>query len=88
MTARFLSGLSKGSDRKSLRYWSRAADDAGAMDYGDLERVRAEAAALRERLDRLIHVADSRLALPRVDYAPVPKPLHSDWGWRPPLWLV
>ncbi len=86
MTARFLSGLSKGPDRKSLRYWSQAADDAPDMDYAELEGLRSDAAALRERLERLIHIADSRLAVPRVGATEVPRPLHCDWAWRPPLW--
>ncbi|MEM0948267.1 MAG: DUF6478 family protein [Pseudomonadota bacterium] len=85
MTARFLSGFSKAPDRKTLRYWSRAADDAGNMDYAELEQLRSDAGALRERLDRLIHVADGRLAWPRAEDAAVEKPLHCDWAWRPPL---
>ncbi len=79
-------GLGRGGEARELRQWSRAATEAAEMDLSDLRTLRDRAGALRARLDRLIHVADSRLALPRIGAAAVPKPLHCDWAWRPPLW--
>ena len=69
-----------------LRRWGRAADDADKMDLLELEALRDSAGALRERLEQVLHVAEGRLALPRVGAAAVPRPLHADWAWRPPLW--
>ena len=85
MTARFLTGRSGGGG-KALKHWSRAAEDAKTMELAELEQLRSDAAALRERLERVLHVADGRLALPRVAAAEVARPLHADWAWRPPLW--
>ncbi|GGG69625.1 hypothetical protein GCM10011415_16350 [Salipiger pallidus] len=70
----------------TLRRWSRAADDAGEADLGLLRRQRSAARALRQRLDRLIHVADARLALPVIGNQSFPRPAESDWAWRPELW--
>lgn len=41
---------------------------------------------LRAHLDRLIHVADERLALPVIGSNSFPKPHNADWAWRPELW--
>ncbi len=41
---------------------------------------------LRTHLDRLIHVADERLALPAVGSTSFPRPHNADWAWRPELW--
>ena len=51
-----------------------------------LRRQRTRARLLRAHLDRLIHVADERLALPVVGSESFPKPHNADWAWRPELW--
>ena len=51
-----------------------------------LRRQRARARALKTHLDKLIHVADERLALPAVGSTNFPKPHNADWAWRPELW--
>ncbi|MDJ1009140.1 MAG: DUF6478 family protein [Paracoccaceae bacterium] len=73
-------------ERRTLRRWSRLADAAGTSDPETLKRVRSNARALQQRVDRLLHTADGRLALPMVGAAGIKKPLHTDWAWRPELW--
>ena len=41
---------------------------------------------MRRQLDRLIHVAEGRLALPVIGSNAIPRPLGTDWAWRPDLW--
>lgn len=73
-------------ERGTLRRWDRAAEEAGEIDLLTLEALRDRAQALRRRIDRLLHIADARLTLPRIGAAEVPRPLHTDWAARPPLW--
>lgn len=78
--------LSSVLDRSTLRRWSRVADDVDTLDPVTLRRARARARKLAERLDRVIHVAEGRLAGPAGRGAAVRRPLHSDWTWRPDIW--
>lgn len=72
--------------RQALRQWSRAADEAETLDLASLGRLRSRARQLRSRLDRLLFVADNRLALPAIGSNAIAKPLHTDWAYRPELW--
>ncbi|MBU2981601.1 hypothetical protein KO498_07205 [Lentibacter algarum] len=72
--------------RLSLRRWAKAARSARAASIEQLRQERNEARKLKSQLDRLIHVADERLALPMVGSYSFEKPFDSDWAWRPELW--
>ena len=41
----------------------------------------------RTQLDRLLHVAEGRIAQPQIGANAFPKPYGTDWSWRPELWL-
>lgn len=69
-----------------LTRWARAAREAGSADLADLRQQRLHARKLRHHLDELIHVAESRLALPMIGSSAFRRPHGSDWGWRPELW--
>ena len=71
---------------RTLSRWTRAAQAAESAELSDLRKQRARAQALSQKLDRVIHVADSRLALPRIGSASFPRPAGTDWAWRPNLW--
>lgn len=71
---------------RALRKWRRAAVDADQAKLTDLRTQRTHARQLRGHLDRLIHVAEGRLALPIVGSSFFPKPHGTDWSWRPALW--
>jgi len=71
--------------RHALGAWGRAADAAPGMDPADLRPLRSRAAQLRRRLDRVIHAADGRLALPPGGESAVRRPLGSDWAWQPEI---
>ncbi|MGV6849183.1 MAG: DUF6478 family protein [Marinibacterium sp.] len=72
--------------RQSLRHWRRAAQGTATAKLSQLRGQRSQARALRTHLDRLIHEADGRLALPRIGTNAFPRPPGTDWGWRPDLW--
>lgn len=71
---------------KTLAKWARAARKAPSADLPALRRQRSKARLLKTHLDRLIHTADNRLALPVLGSTSFPKPHNADWAWRPELW--
>ena len=82
-TLGFLGGL---LHRRAMRRWERIAGQAATMRLSNLRLARLRALQLRTLLDRVVHVADSRLTLPLIGSNAFQKPLHSDWAWRPQLW--
>ncbi|MCR8549057.1 DUF6478 family protein [Salipiger sp. P9] len=86
-----MAGIGKGwMDRvfsaAMLRRWSVAARDAETADLRLLRRQRAAARRLKQRIDKLIFIADGRLALPVVGNQSFPHPPDADWTWRPEPW--
>ena len=86
MADKSLSFLDKISHRRSMRRWARAARNAGDTGLSMLRQHRVAARLLRSHLDRLIHRADERLALPVIGSTAFPRPHNADWAWRPELW--
>ena len=72
--------------RRSLSRWTAAGRRAPMAELDRLKTQRVRARALRQALDRLLHVADSRLALPRIGSTTFPRPPGTDWSWRPQIW--
>ena len=71
---------------RSRSRWASAARAANITDLAELRIQRQRARQLRRHLDDLIHVAESRLALPMIGATAFRRPHGSDWGWRPELW--
>ena len=69
-----------------LRRWARLADSAGSLSLEALRDLRGRARQTRRQLDRVIHVAEHRLALPVIGSNAIRKPMGADWVWRPDLW--
>jgi len=78
--------LDRRINAQTLFRWARAARLADVTDLSTLRRQRSGARALKTHLDRLIHKADERLALPSIGSTNFPKPHNADWAWRPELW--
>jgi hypothetical protein len=72
--------------QRMLRRWARAARQARSVDLTTLREQRVHARQLKSHLDRLIHSAEERLALPVEGSNNFPKPFNSDWAWRPEFW--
>jgi len=78
--------LDKVFHHRVLRRWARAARLAGSAEMAGLRKQRTQARLLKTHLDKLIHRADERLALPFIGSNSFPKPYNADWAWRPELW--
>lgn len=72
--------------RRLLRYWARSARAAATTDLPALRSQRSSARKLRQHLDTLISVSESRLALPMIGSNAFPQPHGTDWAWRPEVW--
>lgn len=86
MAGRFSGLIETLLHRRVLRRWDEAGAAAEAVDLSTLRLWRGRARALRRNLDRVIHVAEHRLALPVIGSNVVRKPMGTDWWWRPALW--
>lgn len=71
---------------RAVQRWKRAAREAPDMPLSQLRVHRNNARQLRTHIDRLLHVAEGRLALPKIGSSSFPKPHGTDWAWRPDLW--
>ncbi|MBD3765564.1 MAG: hypothetical protein IE927_12755 [Rhodobacterales bacterium] len=72
--------------RAALRRWARLAEAAPGMALDDLRTLRTRARAQRRQIDRILHVADGRLALPVIGTTAIRRQPGTDWAWRPDLW--
>jgi hypothetical protein len=70
----------------TVRRWAGAARVADETDLPQLRAQRNRARRLKAHLDKLIHVSESRLALPMIGSSAFPRPFDADWAWRPELW--
>ncbi|MEO0402243.1 MAG: DUF6478 family protein [Pseudomonadota bacterium] len=78
--------IDKLAHRRAMRRWARAARNAADTPMDELRGLRSAARLMRSHLDRLIHRADERLALPAIGSTSFPRPHNADWAWRPELW--
>lgn len=73
-------------NRKVMGRWRQAAQQAQIVGLQDLRQQRDQARHLRAQLDRLIQVADGRLTRPHIGTQQFPRPIGTDWSWRPAVW--
>lgn len=78
--------VSSAVHHRTLARWQKASREAPGMDLDLLRHRRQQARTLKGPLDELIHVADSRLGLPRIGSSAFPRPAGTEWAWRPQLW--
>ena len=78
--------LDRFSNARMLRRWRKVASGAEQAALPRLRAQNTDAHELRANLDRLIHVAEGRLALPRIGTSYFARPYGTDWSWRPELW--
>ncbi len=78
--------LDKFTHKRVLSRWASAAKAARSAELAQLKRQRDAARDLRGPLNELIHVAEGRLALPRIGSNSFPRPSGSLWAWRPQVW--
>lgn len=66
--------------------WAALRETTTGLEAFELRALRGEARALRRRIDRVIHAADQRLALPLLASGLPRAPLGTDWAWRADAW--
>lgn len=71
---------------RMMRRWAKAARQVAQADLDTLRTQRHRARQLKTHLDRLIHGAEERLALPLQGSNTFPTPFNADWAWRPEFW--
>ncbi len=76
----------KALSARIMRRWAHKAKRAKDVDLETLRKQFTRARTLKTHLDDLIHVAEERLALPRIGSNKFFKPHNADWSWRPHLW--
>lgn len=72
--------------KRSIRRWASVADGAKITPISVLRKQRGNARRLLVHLNRFVHVADNRLALPLIGSQAIQKSHDSDWAWRPEAW--
>ncbi len=72
--------------RRIQRFWAGLASQAATTPVDALREQRHQARQLRRHLDRVIQIAEDRLALPAIGSNAVHRPLGADWVWRPDPW--
>ncbi len=83
MPGRIATYLDTLAERRILRRW---ADAQGQVpDLGALKALRGRVRHVRREADRLLHLAEGRLAVAGQGNT-LPQALHSDWAWRPEAW--
>lgn len=86
MASRIALFLEAWHQRRAKERWARLASVAPELESFDLRALRAEARSMRRALDRMLHVADARLAVPFPGAGLPQMPLGTDWSWRPDPW--
>lgn len=81
-----MSLVDKTFHQRVLRRWRKAAQDAHSAELELLRQQRQQARQIRTHLDELAHVADDRLALPRIGSNTFTRPGGTLWSWRPKAW--
>lgn len=86
MAGRISQGIESWHQRRAEERWARLAEAAPELESFELRALRAEAKGMRRHLDRMLQVADARLAVPSLGSGMPQMPLGTDWSWRPDLW--
>lgn len=73
-------------NERSLKWWDRQSHTAKTMDLAELRDLRAEARQFRNRVNKINHIASSRLTLPVIGSKAIKKPQGTEWAHRPEAW--
>ena len=71
---------------RALKRWDERVKIAENLSLSELRELRSETRQLQSRLNRINHIANSRLALPVIGSRAFKKPPKTDWTHRPQAW--
>lgn len=74
--------------QRVLTRWSRLAETEESLDLARLRALHGPARALKQQVDRVLRIAEGRLATggSAADTGAIPRPARADWAWRPEAW--
>lgn len=78
--------LASRRNESNLKWWSQQADVATTMDLSELRKLRTEARNFRNKINKVNHIATSRLTLPVIGSKAIKKPQGTEWAFRPEAW--
>jgi len=71
---------------RSLRWWDRQSRVAKTLGFSELRDLRNKARRFRKRVNKINHIAASRLTLPVIGSKAIKKPQGTEWSYRPEVW--
>ncbi|MDO9524842.1 MAG: DUF6478 family protein [Gemmobacter sp.] len=71
---------------RTLRRWRVWATQTESLSIDSLRDLRLQARQLRRQVDRVLHTAEGRLALPMIGTNAIRRMPGADWAWRPDFW--
>ena len=71
---------------RSLRGWDRQSRAAKTMGFDELRKLRSHAKRLQNRVNKINHIAVSRMTLPVIGSKAIKKPQGTEWAHRPAVW--
>jgi len=71
---------------RSLRWWDRQSEVAKTLGFSELRDLRNKARRFRKRVNKINHIAASRLTLPVIGSKAIKKPQGTEWAYRPEVW--
>lgn len=86
MAGRINSLIERVLHKRRVRRWGTAVERSETMDLVALRALRGRTQEIRRRLDKVLFVAEGRLALPLIGSNAIQRPMRSDWAYRPELW--
>ena len=73
-------------NERSLKWWENQARAAQTLGLSELRELRTEARIFRNRINKINHIASSRLTLPVIGSKAIKKPQGTEWAHRPEAW--
>jgi hypothetical protein len=71
---------------RSLRWWDRQSRVAKTLGFSELRDLRSKARRFRKRVNKINHIAASRLTLPVIGSKAIKKPQGTEWAFRSEVW--
>lgn len=86
MLGRIKKFLDKRRIERSLKRWDGQSRAAKTMGFSELRVLRSDARRLQSRVNRINHIAVSRMTLPVIGSKAIKKPQGTEWAYRPEIW--
>jgi len=72
--------------QRNLKWWEHQGRAAKTMELAELRDLRTKARRINNRVNKVNHIATSRLTLPVIGSNAIKKPQGAEWAYRPEAW--